>query len=101
MKEKGIGVKLHQDLAYKFMEVATATSDDNSGESEISVEAVEIKKLYTQLGMEENKSSTFKKELDVLKAEHVKLQQTILENEETSKKAEEDHMHQIKRLETQ
>ena len=94
LKEQGIGFDLHREIAYKFMEVA---NEDGEGTTEAveSSSTGEIKKLYTQLRIEESRTQELTTEIDNLKTEQLRLQSEISESNLKAKQMEEDLKNQL------
>ena len=79
LKEKEIGINVHKDVAGRFMDELSNSSnpDDDAEAAEEEEYKTEIKKVYTQLRQEEGKTEECEKMISALKGEINELLQKL------------------------
>ena len=98
IKKQEIGNNLHRELAYKFMEIAD--EEDVADKQNDVTTAHELKKIYEQLTKEESKTTELRKEIDHMKADNLKLQSMLDENNMSAKEMQEKHEKELQSQKT-
>ena len=98
LKESGIGLEIHREVAYKFMEIGESNetpplNEDNFEEN--------LKRVYSQLQCEEDKVKNMNREIQQLKSEETELRTKLEESAKNTMAIEEKLMRQIEEQQKQ